>query len=125
MKPISEWTDDELRFYPGEEVARSFAAEVLRLRAVLAQETDARWHAQNRAEKAEARGTELEAAMTAKPGSLEAAIVAIKRGNDHLLARAEKAEAALARVQALADRWDGHQTGIAHQIRAAIEGTDQ
>lgn len=41
------------------------------------------------------------------------------------IAYAAELQDALDRVETLADRWDGHASGIAHHIRAAIDGGDR
>jgi hypothetical protein len=114
-----------------EEKAEREASERLRT-----EDKVSRLTAWQRAEKAEARVRELESALTAKPESLQSAVVSIKRGNDHLLARAERAEAAVARIRALCDEAEKAPRIVIHgqpnplpavrttRIRAALKATE-
>lgn len=134
MKPIAEWTDDELRDLiarPGRATwPQDFPAEVLRLRAMQVRhnsemEAYCRYQreATARAEKAEA-DRETWCARAERAAETRNLLYAenIKLGE-----ALEKAEAALARVRALCDEAEGRTTAysfIVHtaQIRAAIEG---
>jgi hypothetical protein len=120
VKPISEWTDDELQSlidHPGRSTwPRDFPDEVLRLRAMQSRhngemEAYCRYQreAAARAEKAEA---ELAAARAEAEELAWQASCAVE------------AEAALARVQAVmyANPESRSGSALASDIRAAIEG---
>jgi hypothetical protein len=155
VKPISEWTDAELRDcmdrFQAPDYGNALAAQVLRLRERIRLEAAVNDDLARQIEQAEADAAYGRAARVAdwqaRSLAAEAEIEEWKRivrgweqtheqhrravgfPTNELIDRMRKAEAALARVRALCDYTEAdlrnEGTVSIQKIRAAIEGTDQ